>query len=105
MKDAFLQRRDYVVGRINKIKGLRCLKAEGAFYAFFECTDAINYLHNKGKINEKTDFAFANYLLENFLLAGVPGSAFGLDNHIRISFATSMEELTKGLDRLEMSLI
>src|SRR6185437_47448 len=105
MKDAFLQRRNYVVDRINKIKGLRCLKAEGAFYAFFECKNAIDSLHMQGKISEKTDLAFANYLLENFLLAGVPGSAFGLDNHIRISFATSMEELTKGLDRLEMALI
>lgn len=104
MKDAFLQRRNYVVERINKIKGLRCLKADGAFYAFFECVDAINSLYDEGKIGEKTDLAFANYLLENFLLAGVPGSAFGLDNHIRISFATSMEELTKGLDRLEKAL-
>lgn len=105
MREAFLERRDYVVGRINKIKGLRCLKAEGAFYAFFECTEAIEYLHSQGKITEKTDMAFANYLLENFLLAGVPGSAFGLDNHIRISYATSIEELKKGLDRLEMALI
>ncbi len=104
MKDAFLERRNYVVDRINKIKGLRCLKAEGAFYSFFECVDAINSLHSLGKISEKTDLAFANYLLENFLLAGVPGSAFGLDNHIRISYATGMEELTKGLDRLEEAL-
>lgn len=104
MKDAFLERRNYVVDRINKINGLRCLKADGAFYAFFECVDAINSLYNQGKIKEKTDLAFANYLLENFLLAGVPGSAFGLDNHIRISFATSMEELSKGLDRLENAL-
>lgn len=104
MKDAFLQRRNYVVDRINQISKLRCLKAEGAFYAFFECAQAIDYLYNQGKIKEKTDLAFANYLLENFLLAGVPGSAFGLDGHIRISFATSMEELTKGLDRLESAL-
>ncbi|MBX9735130.1 MAG: pyridoxal phosphate-dependent aminotransferase, partial [Chitinophagaceae bacterium] len=101
---AFAKRRNYVVDRINKINGLRCLKAEGAFYAFFECAEAINSLYDKGKIKDKTDLAFTNYLLDNFLVAGVPGSAFGLDNHIRISFATSMEELGKGLDRLENAL-
>ena len=58
-------------------------------------------MHKEGKITEKTDLAFANYLLDNFLVAGVPGSAFGLDNHMRISFATSKQELTRALDRLE----
>lgn len=101
---AFVQRRNYVVERINKINGLRCLKAEGAFYAFFECSEAINSLYEQGKILDKTDLAFANYLLDNFLLAGVPGSAFGLDNHLRFSYATSMEILSKGLDRLEQAL-
>jgi aspartate aminotransferase len=104
MGKAFVKRRDYVVERINKINGLRCLKADGAFYAFFECKDAINSLYNQGKIKDKTDLALANYILDNYLVAGVPGSAFGLDNHIRISYATSMEELTKGLDRIEKAL-
>ena len=101
MLKAFIERHEYVVERLNKIKGLRCLPAQGAFYSFFECSDAINAMYSQGKISDKTDLALANYLLDNFLVAGVPGSAFGLDNHIRISFATSKHELTRALDRLE----
>ena len=101
MLSAFIERHEYVIGRLNKIKGIRCLPAQGAFYAFFECSEAIEAMHKEGKITEKTDLAFANYLLDNYLVAGVPGSAFGLDNHMRISFATSKQELTRALDRLE----
>jgi len=104
MHTAFAARRDYVVKRINSINGLKTLNAEGAFYVFFECGGAIKQLHAAGKLVDATDLAFANYLLDNYLLAGVPGSAFGLDNHMRFSFATSMEILTKGLDRLETAL-
>ena len=101
MLAAFTERHDYVVGRLNKIKGLRCLHAQGAFYSFFECSGAIENMYNQGKISEKTDLALANYLLDNFLVAGVPGSAFGLGNHIRISFATSPKQLETALDRME----
>lgn len=104
MKQAFAIRRDYIVENINNIKGLRCVKVEGAFYVFFECSDVINTLFDQAKIPQKTDLAFANYLLDSFYLAGVPGSAFGLNNHIRLSFATSMEELTRGLTRLRNAL-
>ncbi len=104
MLKAFSERHDYVVKRLNKIRGLRCLHAQGAFYAFFECSNAIENLYKEGKINTKTDLALANYLLDNFLVAGVPGSAFGLDNHIRLSFATSYRELEVGLDRIEEAL-
>lgn len=101
---AFAKRRDYVVNRINNIKGIKTLNPEGAFYVFFECSEAIKALYSTGKITEATDLALANYLLDNYLLAGVPGSAFGLHDHMRFSFATSMEILTKGLDRLESAL-
>lgn len=104
MSIEFKKRHDYVVERINKIKGLRCLKAQGAFYSFFECSKAIENLYTAGKIQAKTDLDFANYLLENYMVAGVPGSAFGLNNHIRISFATSMDELKRALDRIENAL-
>ena len=104
MLKAFCERHEYVVSRLNTIKGIRCLHAEGAFYAFFECSGAIENLYSTGKIPEKTDLALANYLLDNFLVAGVPGSAFGLGNHIRISFATSQKELETALDRIEKAL-
>ena len=104
MHKEFAVRHEYVVGRINKINGLRCLGAQGAFYAFFECSLAIEQLYNQGKLKEKTDLAFANYLLDTSLVAGVPGSAFGLDNHMRISFATGMTELATALNRIEAAL-
>jgi len=100
----FISRHDYVVERLNNIAGIRCLKAQGAFYAFFDCRQAIANLVAQGKITENNDLAFADYLLNKFFVAGVPGSAFGLDKYMRISFATSMSELTEGLNRLEQAL-
>ncbi|MFN8769330.1 MAG: pyridoxal phosphate-dependent aminotransferase [Neisseriaceae bacterium] len=104
MLKEFIKRHDYVVERLNKIPGIKCLKAQGAFYAFFDCSQAINMLYNAKKINGITDIDMADYLLDNFHVAGVPGSAFGLDKFIRISFATSFEEITKGLDRIEQAM-
>ncbi|MBP9743085.1 MAG: pyridoxal phosphate-dependent aminotransferase [Burkholderiales bacterium] len=104
MKEAFIKRRNYVVDRLNNINGVKCLQAQGAFYAFFECSTAIKNLYACGKISEPTDLALANYLLEDFLVAGVPGSAFGLENHMRLSFATSFRELESGLNRIEQAI-
>jgi aspartate aminotransferase len=104
MLKEFIMRHDYVVERLNNMPGIRCLKAQGAFYAFFDCSEAINKLHQQNRISQATDLEFANYLLNEFLVAGVPGSAFGLDKYMRISFATNMTELTEGLNRIEQAL-
>lgn len=104
MLDAFKQRHEYVVNRFNSMPGLSCLKAGGAFYAFPDARQAINTLHQKGKITEASDMAFAEYLLEQFDVAVVPGSAFGAEGYFRISFATSMENLQTALDRIEKAL-
>lgn len=104
MLAAFKKRHDYVMQRLNAINGIECMPADGAFYAFFECSRAIANLHSQGKISEKTDLALANYLLDNFHVAGVPGSAFGLEDHIRLSFATSEDELRIALDRIASAL-
>lgn len=104
MIEAFTKRHDYVVGRLNTINGIQCLRAQGAFYSFFKCRDAIDKLFAEGKLKEKTDLSLANYLLEEHQVACVPGSSFGLDEHMRISFATSMSNLEKALDRLENAL-
>lgn len=98
------ERSNFVINKLNEIKGLRCLKTQGAFYAFFECKEALENLYNAKKITNKTDLALANYLLEDFLVACVPGSAFGLENHMRISFATSIKELTEALSRIKHAL-
>jgi aspartate aminotransferase len=101
---AFKQRHKYVVDRFNAMPGLSCLMAGGAFYAFPDARAAIANLHKSGKINAATDMALAEYLLEKFDVAVVPGSAFGAEGYFRISFATSMENLQVALDRIEKAL-
>lgn len=105
MLDAFKERHTYVVERFNTMPGISCLKAGGAFYAFPDAREAINSLFAAGKINEKTDLAFADYLIESFDVAVVPGSAFGAEGYFRISFATSMDNLITALDRIEKALL
>ncbi len=104
MLDAFKERHAYVVDRFNAMPGLSCLKAGGAFYAFPDAREAINNLQKAGKITEATDLALADYFLEQFDVAVVPGSAFGAEGYFRISFATSMENLQTALNRIEEAL-
>ncbi len=104
MVAAFKERHKYVVDRFNNMPGLSCLMAGGAFYAFPDARAAIASLHSAGKINAATDMAFAEYLLEKFDVAVVPGSAFGAEGYFRISFATSMDNLRNALDRIELAL-
>lgn len=101
---AFKERHKYVVDRFNAMPGLHCIMAGGAFYAFPDARPAIANLHKAGKISEATDMAFAEYLLEKFDVAVVPGSAFGAEGYFRISFATSMDNLRNALDRIEKAL-
>jgi len=104
MVKAFRERHEYVVSELNKIPGLKCLKAGGAFYAFPDARQAIATLHAKGTIKEATDLAFSEYLLVQGGVAVVPGSAFGSEGYIRLSFATSMENLLKALTRIAQTL-
>ena len=104
MVTAFKQRHQYVVDRFNAMPGVSCLMAGGAFYAFPDARVAITNLHKAGKINAATDMALAEYLLEKFDVAVVPGSAFGAEGYFRISFATSMENLQTALDRIAKAL-
>ena len=104
MEAAFKERHKYVVDRFNAMAGLSCLMAGGAFYAFPDARVAIANLHKAGKINAATDMALAEYLLEKFDVAVVPGSAFGAEGYFRISFATSMDNLRTALDRIEKAL-
>jgi aspartate aminotransferase len=95
MKKAFKERRDYVIDRVNRIPGFKCQKPPGAFYAFINIREAME------KAGYKTSDEWSTALLEKELVAVVPGSAFGSDDHIRISYATSMGNLEKALDRIE----
>ena len=98
--DAFKERRDFVVKKLNSIKGLSCKNPEGAFYVFPNCKDCIGKKDvNKKEIANDTDFVTS--LLENTGVAVVQGSAFGKEGYFRISYATSMKNLSKALDKIE----
>ena len=94
--NAFEQRRNFVVKSLNNIKGINCLTPNGAFYVFPSCKGLLN---KKTKL--KTDTDFVQKLLEKSNVAVVQGSAFGLHGYFRISYATSMKNLKKAMDRIK----
>lgn len=100
MVKAFRERHVYVVNELNKIPGVKCIMAGGAFYAFPDAREAIAKLHQRGTIKAATDIALSEYLLEHAGVAVVPGSAFGSEGYMRLSFATSMENLQNALARI-----
>ena len=102
MKKSFLERRNYMVDRINKIPGLSCVNPGGAFYIMMNISDIKGKALYSKQINTSDDFA--ELFLEKALVAVVPGSGFGADNYLRWSYATSMDNIVKGLDRLEKFL-
>ena len=104
MLAAFRERHAYVVAALNAIPGIDCLYAGGAFYAFPHVWRAIERLHAEGKIPHATDVAFSEYLLEQVGVAVVPGSAFGAEGYVRLSFATSMDNLKAALQRIRTLL-
>jgi len=104
MLKAFRERHVFVVNELNKIPGVKCIMAGGAFYAFPDLREAIAKLHKRGAIKTATDVALSEYLLENGGVAVVPGSAFGSEGYIRLSFATSMENLKQAMERLAKAL-
>ena len=91
----YRKRRDFVVPRLREIPGFTCSLPAGAFYAYPNIREAIT----RGGM--KTPLEFADRLLKEASVAVVPGEAFGTDDHVRISYATSMAELEKGLDRIQ----
>ncbi|MDP3482364.1 MAG: aminotransferase class I/II-fold pyridoxal phosphate-dependent enzyme, partial [Sulfuricella sp.] len=104
MVKAFRERHEFVVRRFNEMKGLKCIHAGGAFYAFPDAREAIADLHRRGTLAEATDMALSEYLLEKAGVAIVPGSAFGAEGYFRISFATSMKNLEMALERIQKAL-
>jgi aspartate aminotransferase len=90
----YRKRRDFVIGRLRSIPGVRCAEPKGAFYAYPNIGAAL------GKNGIANTMQFAEKLLAEAHVAVVPGEAFGTDRHVRISYATSMKELERGLDRI-----
>lgn len=102
MRDAFLRRRDLILGHIAQIKGVRCPTPGGAFYVFPDFSAYIGKSINGHKIENDMDLCI--YLLEVGHIATVPGSAFGADGCVRISYANSDENLEKAMQRLKDAL-
>ena len=98
MVKAFKERHDYVVAALNDIEGVSCSPADGAFYAFANVEGAI------AKMGLKNDLEFSEVLLNTVGVAVVPGSAFGLDGHMRISYATSPAILQDAIARINKAI-
>ena len=99
MRSEFERRGRYMTERLNGIEGVECSESTGAFYCFPDVSSHYGRNINGAKITGSMDFAAA--LLEQANVALVPGLPFGCDNNVRLSFACSLEQITKGLDRLE----
>lgn len=99
MKAAFEARRNHMVERMNKIEGVSCIMPDGAFYVMMNISKLIGK-EIDGTVITGSD-AFAEKFLEVEKVAVVPGKSFGTDIHVRWSYATSMENIDKGLDRLQ----
>jgi aspartate aminotransferase len=104
MLAAFKQRHTFVVNGLNALPGVKCLLAGGAFYAFPDMRGAIQYLAAAGKLQAPTDLDLSEYLLEEAGVAVVPGSAFGAEGYVRLSFATSNANLEQALSRMAKAL-
>jgi len=99
MKEAFEERRDYICKRINAMDGVSCLVPEGAFYVMMNLEALIGKTLGGRLIENGDDFAMA--FLDAAEVAVVPCSGFGIPNFVRLSYATSMENIKEGMDRLE----
>jgi aspartate aminotransferase len=99
MRQEFEKRRNYIVDRLNHIKGVRCFKPQGAFYVFPNIKKLLGKSYQGVAISTCSDLAA--FLLDKAKIAVVPGSAFGAPGYVRLSYATSMENIQKGLDRFE----
>ncbi len=102
MVSAFGQRRNYIVDRLNKIPGVSCYKPVGAFYVFPNFSSYYGKSFQGKKIENSTHLT--DFLLDVARVAVVPGVEFGADPFERLSYATSMEDIKEGLDRIEGSL-
>ncbi|MGZ5448595.1 MAG: pyridoxal phosphate-dependent aminotransferase [Thermoanaerobaculia bacterium] len=98
MYDAYCQRRAWLVPALNDLPGMCCTDPDGAFYVF---PDVSAHFGRRG-ITDST--SFASYLLDEARVAVVPGVAFGADEFVRISYATSMERLREGIARIDAAL-
>ncbi len=103
MRQEFEKRRDFIVDRLNAIPNVQCFRPQGAFYVFPNVSKWYGRDYQGKKIENSS--GFAEFLLDAVQVAVVPGMAFGEDSCIRLSYATSMENIQKGLTRLHDALL
>jgi aspartate/methionine/tyrosine aminotransferase len=103
MRKEFEKRRNFVYKKLNSLEGITCRKPLGAFYAFPNISQYIGKKYHRSLIRNSSDLA--EYLLKEFNIALIPGAAFGSDDHLRLSYATSMDTLERGMHRLEKALV
>ncbi len=102
MRQEFDRRRCYLVEELNRIEGLHCLMPEGAFYAFPNTSKLYGKTAGGRQISSSADLAL--YLLDEAKVALVQGSAFGDDNYVRLSYATSLDDIRRGIGRIKEAL-
>jgi len=104
MRKSFDERRKYMVDRLNKIEGVSCIVPSGAFYAFPNVTKILEkgIEYNGKKIDNS--FGLSNFILQEAEVALIPGSAFEAEGYLRLSYATSLDDIKEGLDRIEKIL-
>jgi aspartate aminotransferase len=102
MVGEFGRRRDYFVGRLASMPGVKLVSPSGAFYLFPDMSGCVGARWKEGLIS--SDMDLASYLMEEAKVAVVPGSAFGAPNHVRLSYACSMKEITEAADRIGAAL-
>jgi len=102
MVQEFEKRRNVIVDRLNSITGIKCLKPQGAFYVFPDISGLFGKMSNDKKLASPCDVA--DYLLEEAKVAVVPGEDFGSKEHIRFSYATSLEDIEKGCRRIQKAV-
>jgi len=102
MRKEYTKRREYMVKKLNSIKGISCNYPDGAFYAFPRISGLYGTYFKNKVLNKEMDIV--NYLLDEAHIALVPGSAFEYPNYIRLTFATSMKDIKEGMNRIEIAV-
>ncbi len=100
MRQRFAARRDFVVDRLSRVPGVKLVAPDGAFYAFPDCSEALA----RSTRGVSGSAALCDYLIDEARVVCVPGAAFGMEGHIRLSYAIADTEIADGLDRLEAAL-
>ncbi len=102
MVQEFQKRRNYIVEALNDIPGVTCSKPQGAFYVFPDFSSFYGRTHGGKTLSNSSDLTA--YLLEEANVAVVPGGEFGQDKHLRLSYATSLEQITTGVERIKRAV-